>query len=156
MDNLLKLKCKDKSNEDCSGIINLSKVEYANSAKIKDVDFSLDKKQYDTSKRFWELYVEDDEPTNEEERELKSSGFYRKEFYINRYKTKESYAKSCASFSTFAVLTDEGWFEQGQMGWFGCSSETDEEAMAWSNNFYNRFIKNADPEAYITIVDCHI
>ena len=74
--NLLKLKCKDKSNEDCSGIINLSKVEYANSAKIKDVDFSLDKKQYDTSKRFWELYVEDDELTNEEERELKSSGFY--------------------------------------------------------------------------------
>lgn len=127
-----------------------------NVAKIKNIDFSINKEKYETSLRFWELYIEDDKPKNEEEEELKNSSIYRKEFFLERYKNKETYAKAISSFSTFAVLTDEDWFEKGSMGWFGCSDESHEEALNWSDNFYETFIKNADPEAYITIVDCHI
>ena len=154
--NFLKLKRSVESDKTCSDIVNLSKPECTNVAQIKDIDFSLNKEDYNSSIRFWELYIEDQEPKNKKEKELKVCTLYKKEFYINRYKTKENYAKSVSSFSTFAVVTEEGWFEQCQMGWFGLSNETDDEAIAWVDNYYDRFIKNADPESYITIVDCHI
>ena len=42
------------------------------------------------------------------------------------------------------------------MGWFGCSSETQEEAKQWNDSYFDTFIKNANPEHYIIIIDCHI
>ena len=127
-----------------------------NYAKVKDLDFSISEDEYKKNIRFWEVYVEDQEPQNEEEKEMIAHRFYKKEYYINRYKNKETYAKLVSEFSTFAVLTDKGWFEKGEMGGFGCSSETDEESFDWDTTYYNRFIKDLDPETYITVVDCHI
>ena len=127
-----------------------------NFGQVKDLDFNIDINEYKRCKRFWELYIEDQEPQNEEERKIKASGFYKKEYYIKRYKNKETYAKLTSEFSTFAVLTDKGWFEKGEMGWFGCSSESHEESYDWDVSYYDRFIKDLDPETYITIVDCHI
>ena len=58
--------------------------------------------------------------------------------------------------TTFAVLKNGEWFEQGQMGWFGMSSETDEEEEQWSKSFYQTFIEPLDDDTLLTIVDCHI
>lgn len=159
-EDFLKLQRKDveeNTNDNADNIINIAKAEYTSVAKIKDIDFSLNAEKFKKAKRFWELCIEDQQPENEEEITIKeSSVFCNKDAYISRYQNKINYAKSIASFSTFAVVTEDGWFEQGQMGWFGCSDENNEQYMNWINNYYDRFIKNADPESYITIVDCHI
>lgn len=72
--------------------------------------------------------------------------------------TREEYANKRANqaISTFAVLKDGEWYERGQMGWWGISTETDEEGDNWDSNFYNNFIKDLPENALITIVDCHI
>lgn len=127
-----------------------------NYAKIKDIDFTPDKNEYEKAKRFWELYIDGESPNNEEEQEILDRASYRKEYLTRRYKNKETYARLTSTFNTFAVLTDDGWFEKGEMGWFGASSETDEEEIAWQENYFKNFIENADGESYITIVDCHI
>lgn len=127
------------------------------SAKIKDIDFSVDKKQYYKLIRFWELKVEGDAPKNEQEKKLLEYDFYKKEYYTDKYKNKEEYAAIESSFSTYAVITPDGeWHSKGEMGWFGCGTETDAEAKKWTKSFKEAFIDNADPELNLTIVDCHI
>ena len=49
-------------------------------------------------------------------------------------------------FYTFAVITQDGvWHEMGTMGWWACSSETDEETDEerdkWIKSYWDRFIK---------------
>lgn len=129
-----------------------------NSELIKNIDFSMDKEVYNKHIRFWELYIEKgyDNLTKEEKEEI-GFVFYKESYFTNRYKTKEEYAEIMASFSTFAVITPDGeWHEKGDMGWFGFSSETDEESVKWDKSFYNSFIKDTKEDYVITIVDCHI
>jgi hypothetical protein len=129
----------------------------ADSAKIKDIDFSIDKKEYVESLRFWELVVEGDTPKNTEEKRIIENNFYKPEYYSNRYDNKEEYARLSSEFSTYAVITPDGiWHSKGEMGWWACGSETDEEAKAWNKSFKKRFINTADPEWILTVVDCHI
>ena len=42
------------------------------------------------------------------------------------------------------------------MGWLGCSSESPKEAIDWDLNFCDKFIKEANPDHFIVMVDCHI
>lgn len=121
---------------------------YCDEAKIKDIDFSLDKEKYDERYAWWEDNIEapDDE----------WQGLYKKEYYTERYKDADEYATRNASFSTFALVTPDGeWHECGEMGWFGLSSDTPDETRAWDEQ-YMSFIENADPEHYFVMVDCHI
>lgn len=60
-------------------------------------------------------------------------------------------------FCTYAVVTPDGeWHEPGKMGWWGTSSATPEEMKEFLKNYENDFIKKANPEWRLTIVDCHI
>lgn len=53
----------------------------------------------------------------------------------------------------FAFVNREGkWFEQGNMGWFGISSN---EKDIWIDEF-KELLLNENPEDYLIIVDCHI
>lgn len=127
-----------------------------NSAKVKDIDFKIDQRLYKEALRIWEVAVEKDKLRPGENKD----GFfmlYRPEFYINRYKNKETYAMCVSTFNTYAVITPDGkWHAIGNMGWWGCSSESDEEVYDWQVNFKKRFIDTADPEWTLTVVDCHI
>ena len=128
----------------------------ADVARLKDIDFSIDKEQYKRLIRFWEVAV-DGLPLNPDENPDDFRTFYKKEYYIDRYKNKELYARINASFSTYAVVTPDGeWHEKGEMGWWGMSSETGDESLKWDLEFYDRFLKDVDPETIVTIVDCHI
>lgn len=121
---------------------------YCDEAKIKDIDFSMNKERYDECLQWWKNNIE--APDEE------WKGLYKKEYYTERYKDAEEYATRNATFSTFALVTPDGeWHECGEMGWFGCSSDTSEEARAWDEQ-YMSFIENADPEYYFVMVDCHI
>lgn len=128
----------------------------ADSAKKADVDFSMDQEKYDEATRFWELYIEGQTPKNKKERELLDYPYYNKEYYTNRYETKEGYAKNQSSFITFAVVKDGVWYEKGEMGWFACHSASKKEEAEWDNNFYNKWIKELPEDTLLSVFDCHI
>lgn len=58
------------------------------------------------------------------------------------------------SFTTFAVLYHNEWYEKGSMGWFGCASdEMDQET--WNTKVYE-LLCSASEDTLLTLVDCHI
>lgn len=59
-------------------------------------------------------------------------------------------------FGTFAVCNKDGWFEKGEMGWFGYDGSTPEKRKEWSSNFKDSFLCVLDPETWIAVCDCHI
>ena len=123
-------------------------------ARIGDIDFSPDQEDYNTAARWWELVIED-APLHEGE-EMPFT-LWRKEYYTDRYHDKDTYAKARSMFHPYACVTPDGrWHAPGNMGWFGCSSETHDDALDWELHFVDRFIKTADPNWEITMVDCHI
>ncbi|HJJ12563.1 MAG TPA: hypothetical protein OIM48_04590 [Clostridiaceae bacterium] len=70
---------------------------------------------------------------------------------------KREYEKYNNIFSTYAVITPDGkWYEPGKMGWWGISSATPEQEIEFEKSYEERFIKTANPEWTLTIVDCHI
>jgi hypothetical protein len=56
-------------------------------------------------------------------------------------------------FSTFAVLRDGKWFERGRMGWWAAVADEKPEDQ-WEAEF-GRLLAD-DPDAWLTVVDCHI
>ncbi|AUM93695.1 TPA: hypothetical protein LA742_001255 [Clostridium botulinum] len=114
-----------------------------NSAKLKDIDWdSMSDQSQKKAKSLW-----DSNP----------QGIERYFAGIQKDDTRDSFIKRQAEFKTYAVITPNGeWHSKGKMGWFGCSSESDEESTNWDLSFYNKFIKDADQELVLTIVDCHI
>lgn len=59
-------------------------------------------------------------------------------------------------FSLYAAVDDDGWHGQGEMGWFGVSSETSDERADWFKSFYQKFIGSRDPETIVAVLDCHV
>lgn len=75
----------------------------------------------------------------------------------NSAKIKDIDIDKMVDLCTYAVLTADGqWHSPGEMGWWGISSETEDEYDKWKREFADRFLLNADPELELTIVDCHI
>ncbi len=129
------------------------------SAYVKDIDFSKmhrTEEDYNDALRSWELIVEGAEPKNEDEKNQVKWNWYKPEYYTERYKNKETYAKCRSSFSMWAVVKDGEWYEKGNMGFWAMSDETHDEAVDWEMNFYDRFIKDLPEDTLITVVDCHI
>jgi len=59
--------------------------------------------------------------------------------------------------TTHAVMTEDGtWIEPAEMGWFGCTHGRTESEDDWNKNYFDRFLKNLDPEQFIAVVDYHI
>lgn len=128
--------------------------EYFNTLQVKDWDTTPDEETINAHKRFWELAVEHQEPTEDEKPFF---SLYNENYYIEKYKTKENYANIASEFQTYAVLMPDGtWLEPGKMGWWGVSHSTIDEALSWEENYKTNIIDKLDPEWYITIVDCHI
>lgn len=116
------------------------------SALVKDIDFKAmqeDPKEKEGLEKHWDEVIS-------------GKGMYKPEYFLKRYKTKEEYVRQNMLFSTHSVLIDGEWSEAGEMGWWGFSSETEEQANNWDANFFKNFIEKLDPETRITIVDCHI
>lgn len=132
-----------------------SRAGYCSQAQLKDVDFSPDQEVYDKECRFWEVVVEGDS-IREGEDPKQFYTPYKRECYLEKFENKERYARSCASFSTWAVVTPDGeWHEAGTMGWFGTSDATAESISEYENE-WQRIMLEADPNLWISIVDCHI
>ena len=127
--------------------------ERHDSARIGEIDFSPDPEVYKESLRFWEVVVEH-KPARPEEKHF---SIYNEQYYRDTYGDRENFARMRSLFTTHAVITPDGeWHERGEVGCFGLSSETPEEGLEWDKQYVDRFIKNANPELILTIVDCHI
>ena len=127
--------------------------EECDSEEIGNLDFAMDDAEFKRAARFWDVVVEGAPQKDGEE--IRS--IWTPEYYKSHYGTKEKYAKAMASFNTYAVLTPDGvWHAPGEMGWWGCSSESGDEMQDWNEHYMERFIESADPNDILTIVDCHI
>ena len=77
--------------------------------------------------------------------------------FAKRYGDRETYVLCESTMWWRAVVTPDGkWHEVGEMGWFACSSESDEELIEWAKTFKERFIDPYPSEYTLTVVDCHI
>ena len=114
------------------------------------IDFS----DYDVEKDgiFWDWYVDGKPlPDGVEMREP----WYKREYYLERYGTKEQYLKESASKAPYAYVTPDGvWHAPGDVGWFGVSDET-AEAMNAHIDEWKAFLASAE-DPYVSFVDCHI
>lgn len=133
--------------------------KWCDGARIKDIDFEKIKEIDNNPEkyiRFWETYVEGKEPKTEEEKEAIKWEIYKKEYYIERYKTKENYAKIQSTFQTYACLDEKGWNTKGEMGWFACDDSTKESEELYLEKFTELLKAPENQEKYLVIVDCHI
>ena len=119
----------------------LSKNGYkSNYLQLKDIDWNG---MYEISKKqaieTWD--------SNENE-------IYRMLNGIKKDDTKESYIERMSKFETYAVITPDGkWHSKDKMGLFSVSTNEDDNR---NKSFYDIFIKDADQELILVIVDCHI
>ena len=87
-------------------------------------------------KGFWNTHVED--------------------FFIWDEGGRQKYIDSqeCNGYMTFAVCSEDGWFEKGSMGWWGVV--TDEKLKYdWAAQF-NDLLEGLPDDTLLTIVDAHI
>lgn len=141
---------------------NGSKVDYAPAGNVDwDAMFSPNPTAAAKRGEFWDEYVLRRIPKGVEDADKYlydkfGFEFYRPEYYLEFYGTKEEYIRRLGLWNTFAVVDGKGWYEPGEMGWFGCSSDTPDSKKDWEDNFRSRFIDTLDPEDLVAIVDCHI
>jgi len=116
-----------------------------------------DDEKYKNKIRFWELIVEDDEPKNKEEEDVKKYNFYSPKYYTELYDSKEDFAERESKFFTYAFITENNtWNEPGEMGWFGMSDLTKDSKKDYEKLFAKYLEYAKDKGLYITVVDCHI
>ena len=114
-----------------------------NSALVKDIR--------------WDLMLEENKKQIIPYEEYLKTSYYSKDYLKELYPTEEAYIRYMTEFNTYAVLTPDGeWYEPGKMGWWGISYATPEEERQFSEKYKEQFIKTANPEWELTIVDCHI
>ena len=127
--------------------------QHVNTARVAEIDFSIDEDVYRKSLRFWDVVV-DHAPEESDER---YSSLFGENYYRDYYGDRETFARRQTMFITHAVITPNGiWHERGEVGWFGLSGETPDKAADWDEHYLERFIKDADPNLMMTLIDCHI
>jgi len=82
--------------------------EYYDELPMTDIDFSRNEEEYKNALEEWEDI-------------MAGKTFYRPEYYLETYGTKEEYARRVSEFSTYAILTPEDeWIEPGKNGLVWC------------------------------------
>jgi hypothetical protein len=57
-------------------------------------------------------------------------------------------------FSTYAAVKEGKWYQSGQMGWWGMSTE-EVEPTEWAQQFH-ALLDGLNPDTMISLLDCHI
>lgn len=74
------------------------------------------------------------------------------DFKATAGQTEDEWLNDCSALTSYAMIVDGKWISQGEMGWFGISSNEDG---SWEEK-QKELIGAIKPEQWITIVDCHI
>lgn len=127
----------------------------SNSAKVSDIDFETMKKdKIEDRKSAWNKYYAENQGKEEND-------FLRSVIYgiPKEVKTLDQYLQLPAiPLTTYAAITPDGnWHAPGEMGWWGVSSETDDQKKVFQEMYHEKLITPAIENGWdITIVDCHI
>ena len=82
-------------------------------------------------------------------------GIFDRQYFIDRYKTREQYIKEMTRVMPYAFITPDGvWHSAGRIFYFGLSNETAEDADRYAEE-WDAWI-NSDANPYVNLVDCHI
>lgn len=142
-----------------SGLLKIKNQDlYCDSAKISDVDFYYkDPEKAKIQERYWDLVVNKKEPTEEDKRDFWLAFTPEKEYFLERYGSKENYVDQMTQTRTYAILLpDSNWYEAGEMGWFGISHASTNDEKTFDESYFNILDLEKYKDYYITIVDCHI
>jgi hypothetical protein len=130
--------------------------ERCDEARVNYCDFSPDEDARQKATRFWEVCVEG-QPLHDDERQDDFVSFYKPEYFIQRYGSKETYVDWATSFLTYAFVTADGEFvSTGRMGWWGMDDATRESIEAYRKQFAAYLAKAQEESMFIDIVDMHI
>lgn len=110
---------------------------------VRHYDRTLDPKAYNDALKEWDSIID-------------GTSIYNPEYYINRFKDRETYATICATPHTYALLVDGEWYEKGKCGWFGSTDATYESEMAYLNKFNEVMSDPKYSNYFFVLVDCHI
>lgn len=126
--------------------------------EMRDGEWDFRKNDYDwypnnyqdgeDAKEFWDSFIGDDaiaEPP----------GLWNKQYFLDRFKTREQYVKEALRTVPYAFITPDGeWHSPGNVGAFATSDETYED--------WNRYVIEWDKwiadesNPYVNLVDCHV
>jgi hypothetical protein len=127
--------------------------------KIKDFKLydDLDNDTLALYKRAWDSF-EGKSELSEEDNNAIFGGFrmWNDKYYLDRYGTCENYIKAMSSNIPYAFVDANGWYEKGQMGWWGCDNATQESIEDYTEFAEKYFTTEENQNKYIVWVDCHI
>lgn len=128
------------------------------SARIKDIDFAKMEEDYkEESEKTWRArryQIAKSKKAGKTDKEI--NGEIAWSYGGTVKSTKKDWMVGRTKFGTYSILVNGEWIEKGSMGWFGCSSETEEEAKKWDNDYMEKLAEVSNPNQFITIVDCHV
>lgn len=114
------------------------------SAKADDIDWWAMNEPTAMYEAAWEMVMEGREPTNAAEERVYES-MKDKTAYFSNFKDKEDYVTYSTSYWYYAFVDKNGWVDM-----------TNEDEKKWITNFFERFVKNIDPNDTVTIYECTV
>ncbi|MCL2062062.1 MAG: hypothetical protein FWH03_05500 [Firmicutes bacterium] len=132
-----------KRDDDGDYVSDDKNIVLVDSARIKDI-ICFSEEDRKRGLRLWELIIDEQPPFNDEEKEMLNSSCTSKETLLNDFQTKEKYAAYRSALHTYAVVTDDDWYE--------VSKDID----CPDYGFKALVLDNAGENDWVTIVDCHV
>lgn len=114
------------------------------SAKADDIDWWAMNEPTAMYEAAWEMVMEGREPTNAAEERVYES-MKDKTAYFSNFKDKDDYVTYSTSYWNYAFVDKNGWVDM-----------SDEDERKWITNFFERFIKDIDPNETVTIYECTV
>ena len=119
------------------------------SAHFNDIDWKkihMNPRKQHLSQRVWELVIEEDEPQNEMEEQLKEKMSARIRYFTDNFNNKEEYIKHSCCLWYWGIATDKYYEEVN----YKMSD------LGWCTNFFDKYIKKLKKtNPLITIYEVH-
>lgn len=64
----------------------------------------------------------------------------------------QEWIDAAPALSSFAVLKDGKWYQRGEMGWWGCVSDENDD---WDSEF-GKLVESLRDDQWLSFLDCHI
>ena len=130
-----------------------------NVVQIKDFKLydDLDDNTIALYKRAWDSFEGKSELSEEDSNAIFGRfRLYNDKYYLDRYGTCENYIKAMSSNIPYAFVDANGWYEKGQMGYWGMDNATQESIEDYTEFAEKYFTAKENQNKYIVWVDCHI
>lgn len=114
-------------------------------AFTKDIDWDEMHMSYESVRLFetlWELVVNDDDPSTEQEEQIKKEWSGRKA-YFDKFKDKDQFVAHNCAYWNYAYLDKDGWHDVDDEG----------NELQWVSTFFERFVEKLNDDDKVTIFE---